>query len=455
MKYFILVYFCSITFLHSVTTVTKIADSQKNLSATTRAQKDTNRQLEKIAQDIQTAEKDIVALEQKISELEEDQKNFEEKYGVLKQELKDSENDLIQTNQILTQKHKRFISLLSEQFAIVFAMDQSHEPTRESILLEEVYKAYQKQNTKMLATIKEDIAGLKKEKQNKTYLRNKTKNNIETIVKQRKEYERQKSKKEQLREILAKDEEKYNQQLTKIVDKQNSLRSTLAKLNVLHAQEVAEAQKRDEAEKEAMRLEKQRQRQAREAQSLARAKARKAEVALKKAQTEPEREKARIAVDEAKREQQEAYKQSERVRQINSSYQHSSTYAYSGTKTISPIAGAHITKKFGTYMDPIYKIKIFNESITLQAPVSNAKVKNVLNGKVVFAGKSSMLGNVVVVSHNDRIHTVYAGLSKIAPTIHTGTKIQKGYVVGKVSEKLIFQATKDSRHIDPLKLIQI
>ncbi|MEY3002638.1 MAG: hypothetical protein RLZZ428_1013, partial [Pseudomonadota bacterium] len=220
MKYFILVYFCSITFLHSVTTVTKIADSQKNLSATTRAQKDTNRQLEKIAQDIQTAEKDIVALEQKISELEEDQKNFEEKYGVLKQELKDSENDLIQTNQILTQKHKRFISLLSEQFAIVFAMEQSHEPTRESILLEEVYKAYQKQNTKVLATMKKDIAGLKKEKENKTYLRNKTKNNIETIVKQRKEYERQKSKKEQLREILAKDEEKYNQQLTKIVDKQ-------------------------------------------------------------------------------------------------------------------------------------------------------------------------------------------------------------------------------------------
>ncbi|MEY3089881.1 MAG: hypothetical protein RL113_197 [Pseudomonadota bacterium] len=443
------------TFLHSATTVTKIADSKKNLSQTTIAKKNTSRQLEKIAQDIQSAEKDIVALEQKISELEKEQKNFEKEYGVLKKELQNSEEDLIQTNQILGQKHKRFISLLSEQFSIVFAMEKAHEATRESILLEEVYRAYQKQNAKMLGTMREDIAKLKKQKEDKTYLRNKTKNNIDTIVKKREEYERQKSKKEQLRKTLAKDEEKYNERLTKIVDRQNSLRTTLAQLNVLHAKEVQVAQKRAEAEKEAMRMEKQRQREAREAQSLARAKARKAEDALKNAQTEPEREKARLAVDEAKKEQQEAYKESERVRQVNSSYQQSSTYAYRGSKTISPLFGAKITKKFGTYMDPIYKIKIFNESITLKAPVANAKVKNVLNGKVVFAGKSSMLGNVVVVSHNDRIHTVYAGLSKIAPTIHTGTKIQKGYVVGKVNEKLIFQATKDSRHIDPLKLIQI
>jgi murein DD-endopeptidase MepM/ murein hydrolase activator NlpD len=66
-----------------------------------------------------------------------------------------------------------------------------------------------------------------------------------------------------------------------------------------------------------------------------------------------------------------------------------------------------------------------------------------------------MLGKVVVVSHSKKIHTVYAGLSKIAPTIHVGAKIQKGYVVGKVNEKLIFQATKDSKHINPLKLISI
>ena len=102
-----------------------------------------------------------------------------------------------------------------------------------------------------------------------------------------------------------------------------------------------------------------------------------------------------------------------------------------------------------------FRIKIFNESITLRAPVSNAKVQNILNGKVVFAGKSSMLGNVVVVAHNDKIHTVYAGLSKIAPNIQAGRKIKKGYVIGKVTSKLMFQATKESKHINPMELIQI
>ncbi len=66
-----------------------------------------------------------------------------------------------------------------------------------------------------------------------------------------------------------------------------------------------------------------------------------------------------------------------------------------------------------------------------------------------------MLGKVVVVSHSKKIHTVYAGLSKIAPNIHVGSKIKKGYVIGKVSRKLIFQATKNSKHINPLRLIQI
>jgi len=39
--------------------------------------------------------------------------------------------------------------------------------------------------------------------------------------------------------------------------------------------------------------------------------------------------------------------------------------------------------------------------------------------------------------------------------IKPGRKIKKGYVIGKVSNKLMFQATKNSKHINPLKLIRI
>jgi len=451
---FVLLFFLPY-FLQAASTSTKIKNSKKDLSAVVSAKKQANGKLGKIAKDIGLAEKDIIYLEKKIDTLGRNQDKTEKRYEELKVELNKSEKDFSQTSQNLEQKQKQFIALLSEQFSIIFAMEQAHDPTRKSILAQEVYQAYKIHNTQILTALKHEIRTLKKQKDDKLYLRNKSKNELGRIIKKKEDFATKKLAKKKLLKKLSIDEEKYNTKLEKIVDKQNSLRSTLAKLNILHSKEVEEARKRAAAKKEAMRIEKERKRRIRKIQALARIKARKAKEALGKAKTEKARKKARLAAKEAEKENSKVYVQSAKVRNVNTSYQKSKTYAYRGNKTISPIYGAKLIKKFGTYTDPIYKIKIFNESITLKAPKPNAKVKNILNGKVVFAGKSSMLGKVVVVAHSGKMHTVYAGLSKIAPTIHVGSKIKKGYVVGKVSEKLMFQATKDSKHINPLKLIRI
>jgi len=458
-KSFILYCFVVIGLLYGASTTTKIKKSKKDLSATTSAKKQASRKLDKIAKDIQAAEKEIVDLEKKIDELGKDQDKSQKEYEALKVELSRSEKDFKSISQELEQKRKAFITLLSEQFSIIFAMEQSHEPTRESIMSQEVYKAYKKHNAKVLASLRFEIGILKKRKKDKLSLRDKTKKKIKRIVKKREDFAAKKLAKKKLLKKLSRDEEKYNAKLVKIEDKQNSLRSTLAKLNILQKQEVEKEHKRTAARKEAMRLEKERKRRIRKEQALAREKEKKAKEALRLAKTEEAKKAARLAAKKAAKEtknvQKKAAIQSEKVRKINSSYKRSKVYAYKGGKTISPIPGARLIKKFGTYTDPIYKIKIFNESITLKAPSSNAKVQNVLNGKVVFAGKSSMLGKVVVVAHSGKIHTVYAGLSKIAPNIKTGRKIKKGYVIGKVSSKLMFQATKNSKHINPLKLIRI
>lgn len=455
MKSFIVLLSFGLVFLYGASTSTKINDSKKDLSVTSSDKTKTNRRLGKLAKDIKSAEKDIVYLEAKIDKLAQSQNKSEKKYAILKSELSTFEKDFSTTSAELEQKRKTFIALLSEQFSVVFALEQAHEPTQESIILQEVYKAYKDQNTKTLDSLRTDISSLKKRKKSKLALRNKTQKEISRIIKKRESFAQKKKAKEKLLKKLSVDEEKYNVKLVKIVDKQNSLRSTLAKLNILHSQEVEEARKIAVAKKEAMRLEKERQQKVRLVKSQAREKARKAKEALRLAKTEEEKKKARLAAKEAAKEEKKVYKKSAKVRQVNSSYTKSKTYAYRGGKTISPLAGARVIKKFGTYVDPIYKIKIFNESITLKAPSSNAKVKNILNGKVVFAGKSSMLGKVVVVSHSKKIHTVYAGLSKIAPTIHVGSKIKRGYTIGKVNEKLVFQATKNSKHINPLRLIKI
>jgi len=458
-KSLILGFFVICSLVYGASTTAKIKNSKNDLSSTNTAKNKASRKLDKIASDIKKADKDINYLEYTLEKLSENQEKTEKEYKKLKAELKISEHTLKKTTQEITQKHKDFVALLSEQFSVVFAMQQFDKPTENSIMSYEVYKAYKEHNAKELEIFKGEINILKKSKKNKKYKRDKTKKAISSIEKKRKQYTQEKKEKKKLVAKLNNDEEKYQKKLQNLVDKQASLRSTLAKLNILHTKEVEKARKRAAAKREAMRLEKERLRKIRKAKVLARAKAKKAKEALRKAKTDKARKAAKLAAKNADKEvktvQKEAKKQSDKIKKINSSYKKSSTYAYKGKKTISPLPGARLIKKYGTYVDPIYKIKIFNESVTLKAPSSDAKVQNVLNGKVVFAGKSSMLGKVVVVAHSGKMHTVYAGLSKIAPTIHVGSKIRKGYIIGKVRKKLMFQATKNSKHMNPMKLIRI
>lgn len=459
MKSLLLCFLLFFTPLYAETTSSKIEDSKKNLSDVQHEKELTNYRLEKIARNIKKANEDINYLDNKINELSKDIDDTEEKYQDLKKELIESTKDFKATSKELDNKREKFISLLSDQFSILFAMKKTHAPTKESIIMQEVYNEYRKQNIAMIEKLKKDIKKLKKSKQDKYYLHNSTKNKIKKIIQRRERFAQKKLAKKRLFKKLSLDEEKYSAKLAKIDDRQNAINDKLAQLNILHDEEVKKLKQQALERKETIRLEKERKRKIRKEKELARKKALAAEKALREAKTQEAKEKAQLATIEAEKEvenvKQKEYKQSERVRNVNSSYKKSKIYAYRGGKTISPIAGAKVVKKFGTYIDPIYKIKIFNESVTLKAPNSNAKVKTVLNGKVVFAGKSSMLGKVVVVAHSGRMHTVYAGLSKIAPNIRTGRKIRKGYVVGKVKSKLMFQATKNSKHINPLKLISI
>lgn len=445
--------------LWGASTSSKIEASKKTLSTVASQKKSASRKLSRIAKDIKQAEKEIAALDAKIELLSRNQEENQKTYHLLKEKVVQTTRDFEEISRDLEEKNKRFLEHLSQQFSIAFAMEKTHEPTRKSVLSYELYEAYKAYNTKLLASLRFEIMKLTKRKSDTLYQRNKTQKKIESLVKRQEELKTKKLAKKRLLKRLAQDEERYTARLQKIEDKQNLLRRTLANLHILQQKEVEEARKRALARKEAMRLERERKKRLRKAKALAAAKERKAKEALAKAKTKAARKKARLAAKEAAKEaeilRKKGQKSNEKIRKINSSYQKSKVYAYRGGKTISPIAGARVIKKFGTYVDPIYKIKIFNESITLKAPKANAKVQNVLNGKVVFAGKSSMLGKVVVVAHSGKMHTVYAGLSKIAPTIHIGSKIRKGYVVGKVNSKLMFQATKNSKHINPLRLIRI
>lgn len=451
MRFFAVWIIVTFSLLYGASTTEKIKDSKKGLSITSSEKKKTSRKLEKIAEDIKKAENEIKQLVKKIDVLKSDEDKTEKAYDKLKEELASAEKSLEQVNSEIQKKREAFLSLATEQFSVIFALQQFKTQTREAVIAYELYKTYEKHNEAELKALKSDIIGLESSQKQKLALRDKTKKSLDKIVKKRQEFAKKKKKKEAYVKRLLADEEKYQNKFNKIVDKQNVLRDTLAQLNILHKKEVVDAKKAATARKEAIRLEKERKRKIR----LAEEKAKAAKLALAKAKTQEAKKAAKLAAKEAERNRKKVAKQSEKVRKVHSSYKKSKTFAYRGKKTISPINGAKVIKKFGTYIDPIYKIKIYNESVTLKAPQQDSKVQNVLNGKIVYAGSSSMLGKVVVVAHSGKLHTVYAGLSKIAPNIKKGRKIKKGYVVGKVNSKLIFQATKNSKHINPLRLINI
>lgn len=184
MKSFLLTFFLSLGLLYGASTTSKIEDSKKNLSKTSSDKKKTSRRLSKLAKDIKSAEKDIVYLERKIDALGKDQTKREAQYHSLKKELDMFDKEFKSISADLDRKRETFISLLSDQFSIIFAMEQSsHEPTRKSILSQEVYRAYKKYNFKVLASLKTEILELKKSKKKKLYLRNKARTEIDKIIK--------------------------------------------------------------------------------------------------------------------------------------------------------------------------------------------------------------------------------------------------------------------------------
>lgn len=417
--------------------------TQKKINQSALAIKETNsnalaikQKLENTKQNISKAKNEIKLIDGKLTKLSKDYVFTEEEYKQISKEVELCEAALEKTTKELEIKHNALISLSAQQLSLSVSIKQAGDSTKSSIISGEFYEKQKLSNQKKIANLEKEILDLDKIKNQRLQIANNAKNTLGIITKQRKEFIFQKASQEKEIIALNKQEEKYQRDLDSITKRQDELRATLAKLNILRANEVAEAQRQAAAQRRAV------------ASEVARKKRLRSEIAKAKNIERTTGKK----VDTASL---EASVQNDSVKQINSSYKATVTSSYSGGKTISPIAGASVIKRFGTYEDPIYKIKIFNESITLQAPSSDAAVVSVMDGKVVYAGNSSMLGKVVVIAHAGNLHTVYAGLSKIPSTIIAGTAVSKGYTIGKVSRRLIFEATKNSRQIDPLQLIQI
>ena len=422
------------------TTVARIRDSKSTLQQTTSEREQMNQQLAKIAHAIRKTELERIAIDKVLLRLEKEMQKSQTRYQAAKQSIDEYGGKISKLDQTLQQRHETFVRLLADRFAIIAAQEAIERPTVETVIRQEVFEVYKQQNQRELVEIKQEIDGSRKSREQLLARQKAIRKSIEAITAKRELYRKKKQEKESLLALLAQKEKEYRSRLNAIMQRQEMLRQTLAKLNILHKEEIARAKAEEKARQEELARKTEQLKQLRAAED-ARIKAARAE--------------GRDVTYVAPQIPDTVPTATPKVKQYGSSYQTSRVQKYRGPRTISPLRHAKVVKRFGTYVDPIYKIKIFNDNVVLRSPVEGAKVRNVLNGKVVYVGSNSMLGKVVVIEHGNRLHTIYAALDRIAPLLKTGSRVKKGAVIGRVRHKLIFQATQNSKYINPLRLIRL
>ena len=393
----------------------KIRNQTTYLESSKDLEKQLNKKLDDLAGDIIGGEKSVKQTDDKMKELIMQIAQLENSAKSAGNEL----DELVNQNKNLTQSQKdiqkSIVRIISDEFSFDLIMPKEYAEGEDSIIATEIL-------SKLNSVLKDDFNALAKQYESTQNLRKTQNDKIEGIKSNLKNFKFKQAELVSLQDKqmktlanLKRDKEIYQKQLSRLQAQQDEIRKTLEELKIVAKRESEEAKKALAAQK----------------------------AAEAKAQKNKKDKKGEAGVSASEGD----------VKQFGSSYQTSLVKKYSGEKTIAPLDGFTVKQKFGNYVDPIYNIKIFNESVVLSANSPDAKVKSVFNGKVVFAKETAMLDKVVIIENPNGIHTIYAHLSQIAPTVKVGAKVQKGYVIGRVQRDLTFEVTQKNYHIDPLEII--
>jgi murein DD-endopeptidase MepM/ murein hydrolase activator NlpD len=421
----------------------KIQTNKEKLESTDDKRETTNLKIKELAEKIESQNTNITNIETEIkqinSDIENHQKLLEDAKDKLDQ-LKFKSTDLIREK---TSSEEQIVDTIVEEFSVSIALKLASEDSLQELIDNEVYTLLSQHSKDKVAKLNTSYSTLSANSKNNQKDIDKISSYIGDRQKTKDKLTELKEKHSSSLSNLEEQHKSYQIELNKVAREQDSLKALLSELNIIKAQETKKA----EAEADEKR---------RKLQDLLAQKKTSPKNELKE-ENEVEDNSSQGEVQTADiRNQKFAKNLNLDVKKIGSSTDGVSIIKYKGEKTIAPLKSFKVVKNFGTYYDPVYKIKLFNESIVLKSDEEQAKVLSVLNGKVVYAKKNAgMLENVVIIQHEDGLHTIYSHLDEISPTLVVGKWIKQGYVVGRVNSSLMFQATKDASHIDPKDLFKI
>jgi len=435
--------FLTITFLSSLlfssssSIEKKIVSNKKSLSKSKSKKELANLRIRLLANQITKQSNELDKLEKSIKRVNSDINEHKEILAHSRQIL----NNLSKTSeQLLKEKQvneEEIVTTIIDEFSSSIALSLASEKSLDEMVDSEIYKVLSINSKEEIIRINSNYSLINLNKKNNEQAIEKTKKYIKAREKKKRILNSLKSKQTKTIKSLEGKHATYQKELKRAINKQQNLAKLLGRLNILKKEELSR-EKRARA-KEKKRLLALKRKAEERARKKAKSKKRKTVTkTAKKKVTATQKYTKNVDID---------------VRVLGSSTKGVKISKYRGKKTIAPLKSYKIIKKFGKYYDPVYKIKLFNESVVLKTNKTKAKVFSVLNGKVVYAKKNSgMLENVVIIQHKGGLHTIYSHLDRISPTLKVGKWIKKGYVVGRVNNTLTFQATKNSTHINPKDL---
>ncbi len=359
--------------------------------------------------------------------------------------------ELKKQSEILKQEKEKIelsvVEFVIERYSMSMGIKQANKESLKDIIDKEVYSLVFENSKQEVLDLNIDYLkvnrSIRKNQETTTVLNNFIKKQKEIRL----QYIKMKDKQQKVILSLKHKHKLYQKNLVKVVSKQNKITELLGSLNIL---------KKEEIKKKKLKIKKARE----ELLKKKREKIKKAKKELLKKKREKSKKQKKIKVKkEIKKDKKikiaNTKELSIKVRNIGSSAKGIKISKYYGAKTIAPLKSYKIVKKFGKYYDKVYKMELFNESVSLKTKKQNAKVLSVFAGKVVYAKHNAgILENVVIVKHKGSLHTIYSHLDEISPTLKAGKWIPKGYVVGRINDTLLFQATKNNKYIDPVKLFK-
>lgn len=371
-----------------------------------------NDELQRVSKDVNELEKIISEDHNKLSSAKEEIALLKKNADTLLQDKKNQEEAIVST--------------IINEFAISLGIQHSSNKTIEELIDKEMYSLLLENSLEEIKKLDVRYLQITQNQEENQKQIEKLQSFIDQNEKKRKELAVLLKKQEQNVSSLQAKHKEYQAQLKSIISKQNELNSLLQKLNILKKEESKKEQEKTLASKKA---EEDRKKRAQDDKSLV---------------YEPTNGSAKSATLENVDFQ---------VKQIGSSVKGVETTKYKGAKTIPPLSSYNVVKKFGKYHDPIYKIELFNDSITMTPKTVDTKVYSVLNGKVVYIKTSpNSSDNTIIIEHANGLHTVYSNLEQISPTIEQNKLVKQGYAIGRVKDSLVFQAIINSAFINPVEL---